>query len=458
MSYKNYIYNTNTMNDNTEIKAGFAHTLEGSFKLSVIDAKTNEIIREQSEFQRNLILNDGMNLVATYQYTDLITYCIAGTGTRVNKVQINGGSSTVSQTGTSVVLDPVSPGFTDPLSGYSQVLEVGDVIVFDVGSGGVNDVMVVGPILGNGCTVNKSAIIPSTTFTIWKTSQKFLQNEVKRAGNSFFNGRIVTGIGNQGTVMIGNVITHQRTWDLSPETSLINYTEVGIGYAWDQTFPTFSRLLLPSPFAVDAGQRLRISYKLKITLTPATPVLRPDATITGWTTTHDGVLSTRGSESIQSVYGNGPDAQGIYSYSTMRYIDYAGSTRGASTLEVCNVGQCVFFLSTTATPLAAFNSAIDRSGVASYAGWGDGGTKTTLSTYVPNSFTRTKTAVHGFSGMVRSDIRSIGFGYYDQYNNIGPAAPANQAFCFVFDEPQIKTGNQTLTVTYVWTWDRTYNA
>ena len=181
MSYKNYIYNTNTMNDNTEIKAGFAHTLEGSFKLSVIDAKTNEIIREQSEFQRNLILNDGMNLVATYQYTDLITYCIAGTGTRVNKVQINGGSSTVSQTGTSVVLDPVSPGFTDPLSGYSQVLEVGDVIVFDVGSGGVNDVMVVGPILGNGCTVNKSAIIPSTTFTIWKTSQKFLQNEVKRA-------------------------------------------------------------------------------------------------------------------------------------------------------------------------------------------------------------------------------------------------------------------------------------
>ena len=67
------------MNDNTEIKAGFAHTLEGSFKLSVIDAKTNEIIREQSEFQRNLILNDGMNLVATYQYTDLITYCIAGT-------------------------------------------------------------------------------------------------------------------------------------------------------------------------------------------------------------------------------------------------------------------------------------------------------------------------------------------------------------------------------------------
>jgi len=447
------------MNDNTEIKAGFAHTLEGSFKLSVIDAKTNEIIREQSEFQRNLILNDGMNLVATYQYTDLITYCIAGTGTRVNKVQINGGSSTVSQTGTSVVLDPVSPGFTDPLSGYSQVLEVGDVIVFDVGSGGVNDVMVVGPILGNGCTVNKSAIIPSTTFTIWKTSQKFLQNEVKRAGNSFFNGRIVTGIGNQGTVMIGNVITHQRTWDLSPETSLINYTEVGIGYAWDQTFPTFSRLLLPSPFAVDAGQRLRISYKLKITLTPATPVLRPDATITGWTTTHDGVLSTRGSESIQSVYGNGPDAQGMYSYANMSYIAYDSGQYGLSVLDPSNGAS--FFLSTTATPLAAFNSAVDRSGVASYAGWGDGGTKTTLSTYVPNSFTRTKTAVHGFSGMVRSDIRSMGFGYYD-VPSVGsivyPAMATNQAYCFVFDEPQTKSSNQKLTVTYRWTWDRTYIA
>ena len=444
------------MNNNTEIKAGFNHTLEGSFKLSVIDAKTNEIIREQPDFQKNLILNCGMDRIATTEYSDLMWYCFAGTGTRVNNV--SGGDATVSQTGTSITLTPglYFLGFTDLLSGYSQALEVGDVIVFDAGSGGVTNVMVTDSIATTTCNVNKTANIPSTTFTIWKTSQISLQNEVKRGGGNLDGSIFISGIGNCGTVVVNNTVIHQRTWDLSPETSLINYTEVAISDSQFVGYNTFCRLLLSSPFAVDAGQRLRISYKLKITLTPATPVLRPDATITGWTTTHDGVLSTRGSESIQSVYGNGPDAQGMYSYANMSYIAYDSGQYGLSVLDPSNGAS--FFLSTTATPLAAFNSAVDRSGVASYAGWGDGGTKTTLSTYVPNSFTRTKTAVHGFSGMVRSDIRSIGFGYYDQYNNIGPAAPANQAFCFVFDEPQIKTGNQTLTVTYVWTWDRTYNA
>ena len=105
------------MNNNTEIKAGFNHTLEGSFKLSVIDAKTNEIIREQPDFQKNLILNCGMDRIATTEYSDLMWYCFAGTGTRVNNV--SGGDATVSQTGTSITLTPglYFLGFTDLLSG-----------------------------------------------------------------------------------------------------------------------------------------------------------------------------------------------------------------------------------------------------------------------------------------------------------------------------------------------------
>ena len=424
--------------------------MEGSFKVAVVDANTNKVIWEQPEFQKNLILNNGMNQLPYTSYANLMYYGIAGTGTRVNK--IDGHTTTVSQVGTTVTLSPDSSflGFTGSLYGYSSTLEIGDVIVFATGSNGINDVMAVGSITGNTCTVNKIATISSTPYNIWKTSQATLQSEVKRAGNGTpSNTSFFTGVGSCGSTLVGNILTMQRTWDFAPEVSNTNYNEVGVG--WHQSTPTsiFSRLLLPSPLMVDVNQRLRLSYQLQISINPTSSISRPDAIINGWTVNSPSGSTTMGSESIQRVNG------------LISSIDTNGNSTGYTPLEPSSTGDsCKFFISNNFQSLAGFNSAIDRTAVVSYAGYnGDGGTTTYQNAYVNNSFTVNKTAIHGLYLMNRNDIRSIGFGAYF-YNGgyIEAASSQGQAFCFVFNTPQSKSNTQTLTMAYTWTWDRSYVA
>ena len=44
--------------NNIQYNLGTMHqTLEGAFKVSVVDATTNEIVWEQSDYTKNLILN-----------------------------------------------------------------------------------------------------------------------------------------------------------------------------------------------------------------------------------------------------------------------------------------------------------------------------------------------------------------------------------------------------------------
>ncbi len=422
--------------------------LEGFFKVAVVDANTNEVIWEQPEFQKNLILNTGMNQLPYTSYANLMYYGIAGTGNRVNKV--SGHTTTVSQTGNTLTLSPDSSflGFTGSLYGYVASLEIGDVIVFDTGSNGVNDVMAVGSIVGTTCTVNKIATIPSTPYNIWKTSQTSLQNEVRRAGNgSPTNTSFFTGVGSCGSSIIGNIVTLQRTWDFAPEVSLNNYNEVGVG--WTSTATSiFSRLLFPSPLTVDIGQRLRLAYQFQISIYPTASIARPDASITGWTVNSPSGSTTMGSESIQTVSG------------LISSIDTNGNSTGYTALEPSSTGDsCRFFISNNSQSLANFNSAKDRTSVVSYAGINDGGTATYQNAYVNNSFTVNKTAVHGLYLMNRNDIRSMGFGSYGYSGGYFEAASVTgQAFCFVFNSPQTKANTQTLTLAYTWTWDRSYVA
>ena len=53
----------------------------------------------------------------------------------------------------------------------------------------------------------------------------------------------------------------------------------------------------------------------------------------------------------------------------------------------------------------------------------------------------------------------FGKGYYTGGSlTDNPAHPNNQAFCFVFNNPQETFNTQTLTISYTWKWDRSYVA
>ncbi len=444
--------NLKYMNEKYNI-GSIGQKLEGAFKIAIIDSTTNTVIWEQPEFQKNLILNNGMNQVPYTTYASLTTHGIAGTGSRVNKV--SGGTATVSQTGTTLTLSPDSSflGFTGSLYGYSASLESGDVVVFDVGSGGVNNIMVSSSIIGATCNTYKSAEIPPTTFTIWKTSQQRLHSEYKRAGQNVANSQIVTGVDYCNSLYIPQSasLIMQRTWDFAPESSLITYNEVGTGWSYNTPTAIFSRLLLPSPLIVDINQKIRLTYQIKVSVGPTTASARPDAYVAGWTVNSPSGSTTMGSESLQTIG------------TSLSYVDNNGSSQGTPTLEPSGIGanNCAFFLSNASTSLSNFNTSSDRGGtVATIAGLSDGGTYTYQNAYVNNSFTVNKTAVHGLYLMNRNDIRSMGFGsyYYNGYSYVQPWNAGNNAYCFVFNIPQTKANTQTLTVAYTWTWDRSYVA
>ncbi len=447
------------MNNKKYNVGSIKQTLGGAFKVSVVDAN-GEVVWEQPEYQKNLILNTGLNQVAYTAYADIMKYGIVGTGTRVNSVY--GNTSTVSQTGTKVTLIPDDSfvSFTQSLAGYpGGTMAVGDTIVFDTPENGVSAVQVVGGIDATECTVNKNVNISTTNFTIWKTSQTGLQAEVKRAGSGIINTNLVSGSGLCGSTWNDNVMSMTRTWDFTPEVSPVDYKEVGVGWTSDVGNPgnTFSRLLLPVPVHVDPDQRIRLSYQLQVSVYPTESISRPDASITGWS-------NTEGSESIQRVVAGTKDSQGRWESTLLSYVIYNGTSYGTATLEPCSIGlDCLFWISTDATPLQSFNTAVDRRTslkpafppITEYLGE----VITYKNAYVLNSYTINKSSTYGQAN--RSQIRSMGFGkgYYTGGSlTENPAHPNNQAFCFVFNNPQETFNTQTLTISYTWKWDRSYVA
>ena len=452
--------------NNIQYNLGTMHqTLEGAFKVSVVDATTNEIVWEQSDYTKNLILNSGLNNVPYQAYANLMLNGIAGTGTRVNSAY--GNTAVVSQAGTTVTLvpDPSFISFTQSLAGYpGGTMEAGDTIVFDAPANGVSAVQVVGSITGTTCQVSKTVSISSTTFTVWKTSQVGLQAEFKRAGQNVSNTSLLTGAANCGSTWAGNVLSMKRTWDFAPEASPVDYEEVGVGWDWTVGNPghTFSRLLLPATVHVDTNQRIRLAYQLQVTINPTSSVSRPDASITGWTYVSPTGSTTQGSESIQDVFTGTQDGEGRWQdqYALLSYVDYSGVSAGQTTLEPSSAGQtCMFWLSTVSTPLQSFDTSVDRQAGATYSGLDGLGTVATYqNAYVLNSYTINKSATHGQA--VRTGICSMGFGFgfYSNGWYYIPTAVGEQAFCFVFDYPQQTTNTQTLTLSYTWTWDRSYVA
>jgi hypothetical protein len=93
-----------------------------------------------------------------------------------------------------------------------------------------------------------------------------LQTQVK-SSNTYVNG--FNGVTDN---LITGSRTFKRTYEFTPESGLVNYTEVGVSNAASGNL--FSRVLLPAPVAVNTLENLRITYELTVTvpqiITPST--------------------------------------------------------------------------------------------------------------------------------------------------------------------------------------------
>jgi len=425
---------SNSQNKNAGIGCG----LEGRYRVQVVNDKTNEVEKDYG-WHKNLILNIGMNRIGVQQVAlcDLSLYGIAGTGSRPNS--ITSSTSQASQSGTSIYLSNISglPDFTSSYSSsvgtgsYTASVDVGDVIKFT----DTTESMVTAITDGYHVEVTPSyTSVSEQTFTIWKTSQVALQKEVKRSND------YLTGAGNCGTTLVGNVQTHRRTYDFTAETSAsaVNYSEVGVSWAatnYPTTNSVFSRVVLPETVSVAVDYKLRLTYDLQITWTPESASYFT-MSVSGWP------VDAMATQSIQTFLASTVDTTGAANAGTA-VLDPSYDFRVSETYY-----QASMFASCNSAVLTAFNTATDRSSGSGYVNGAVEGN------YVGNSFIRYKAGTLDLNSANSKTLHSIGFGQRSSANGWFPYDVARQAFCVRFNDNQAKTNLQTLTLCWKWVWSR----
>lgn len=403
---------------------GCGQVAQGFYRVAVVDAATDKVIWEMPEFKKNLILNQGMDLVATTVWANVMKIAVAGTGTRPNSIASQ--TDTASQSGTTVTKVGAVTDFTTDAA-------VGDIIKFST----LEEAIVTSVTDANHVQVTPSQTVGSTSFTIWKTAQVGLQTETKRAGNgSPVGSAYLTGTGNCGTTFSGNIVSHRRTFDFATEVGLVNYTEIGVATSTTVVNTNvFSRVLLDSAVPVDNGQKLRVIYQLNITFNPGTPSSK-SATISGWPVSP--AAGTAGTEQVQA-----------WILATISSSDGGTSTDsgGLTALDPTGSGSVAVWCSPSSAALGTVGTSPDRSTNAGES------PVVTLASYTSGSYQRDKTGVLAVATIPRNDIRSMGFGTTGP-NVFFSYQAAHIAFTFLFNEAQTKTNTQTLSLTFRFSWSR----
>lgn len=431
------------MENKTITPASFHQTVKGWFTAQAI-SPDGEVVAERRG--KNLILNDGMDMIGVTYYTALMAYASAGTGSRPNS--ISGGDSTITQSASIITLWPGATGlqnFSSSITSstpfevyYSASMSSGDVIVY--GNGSQSMVVAIDTVNGMSASLSQSYDIPSgsnQTFTIWKTSQRALQKQTSRTSTylSGFNGS-TDETGSNGAP---NIRTHYRTYDFTAETSTKNYTEVGVGWVASGTGSVFSRHVLPEMLAISSSYRLRLRYDLQVVYEP--DIITPlTASVTGWPVAP--ATNTHASQSIQAFLASFIQSDG----SQQTYLDCLSP--GAYTDHTSTYFLFENFISTDSQSLRALGTSAARGGAQlATSHW--------RTTYVTNSYVAEKNAQWDLNDGNSQGIACIGFGNY--YTGIGgntPYATNKNAFLMLFEQTQSKLNTQVLTVVWRWTWDR----
>ena len=390
---------------NTDIQ--FNQTAEGFYGLAVIGVD-GEIKRKCNFMAHNLILNSGMDAVADRSWANCMEFAAAGIGTTPT-YQVS-GAVRLHQVGDQVTFDA------------AQTLSAGDTLVYY----GTNIVKITN--VGSPTQVTVHPPMTSSgwpTFDKWYTSQTGLVSQSKRAGLGIYNTYYVAGTEWAFTQDVEYQKQMRRTWDFSPETVLTHYTELGV--AWSPSSNLFSRILLDTPEDIDVGERLRVIYQLNVVFGP-TSETAGTPTITGWS-------STAGSGKVQRLLTD--------------WINNSGTTvSGTGALEAHTSGnECKAWLSTSDTALQAWGYALSRAIPMSDQA------STVKDVFTAGTWAVNKTARFGLTDVVSNNIRSTGVGFNDSVLNESFDG-TNQAYAFLFNNPQTKANTQRLNLTYRFSWDR----
>jgi hypothetical protein len=272
------------MNSSLALPIRLAHAFESELKVKgrmqahVVSA-TGKVIKTLP-WQDNLILDQGMDYYGSNTWANLMNFCVAGTGTTPTRDILDG---TAAQSGTTVTL-----------SGSSYVLTSGDIGKWFGWADG-SQAKITAIISDTQATVAQSQTVSAATATLYRCNQTGLANEVTRTNTyptfTYTDGRGASA--SWGTAGPPSIITLRRTYDFSAEVGSVNYTEIGISPVNNGSSPhqnpnnLFARILLAGTVTVTAGQQLRITYELAITVSNTDRPLQTLTSSAGWPYTYN---------------------------------------------------------------------------------------------------------------------------------------------------------------------------
>lgn len=200
-------------------------------------------------WQDNLILDQGLDYVASTLYNQLFAACAVGTGTQLT---IRDPQTTATVAGTAL---------TAATASFSSA-DVAANVVFDTGQ----VAKITAYVSPTQVTLHTSLTIATGThFVVQYVNQAVLGSEVKRTTN------YLTTPGACGAnVALGSIVLY-RTFVFTPESVGITYTELGFSPQSVGGANLFSRVLLTNPITLAGpsdelpnGQQLQVTYQLTI--------------------------------------------------------------------------------------------------------------------------------------------------------------------------------------------------
>lgn len=354
---------------------------------------------------KNLILDNGLDLLGNSKSANMTRYCAVGTGTA--PTNRDSSTTTASQSGTTVTAS----------AGFFEAADVGRLLKFDSGEEHYITTF-------NSSTeviVATSATVASSEFTIWYVDDTVLDTESTRTGTCR------TDSGDNESTLSAGIVNHKRTHLFPAVGSGVTYQEIGWSSNSGGGASLFNRSLIPGGVVLVSGDELLVESNFELEGGPQTSTAQSDVGSGGFDTS--GTVQCEGT-GISTVTSSGATSS------------FGGIDGSDDTLEP-NPGSGDSIKCGTAT--TAFNtygtpSSSNSLGLLASSSYSNG-------SYSNGNFYRDKTGTFSTSSFNSSNINWISMGRSDGGNEIG--------FRLRLTSAQEKLGTETLVVVLRVSWART---
>lgn len=358
-------------------------------------------VARRSPWKHNLVLDQGLNNVATDFWAAQTGNCAIGTG--VPTLRRDSTPTTFTQAGTTLTAS----------AGFFVSTDVGKIFKWGTGSAGA-ELRITGFTSATVVTVGTSATQSTPTIgTIWYVDTTGLVTETKRTNNCSLNAG-----DNQSTFSV-DTWTHKRTFLFPVESGSVTYKEIG----WSNQSAAGANLFgidqISPGDSLSAGQQYKVIVSLTIKFSPTSPQAVADFGNNGFVTAGNAGFEGVDTSTIAPVTSNG----GI----TATYAD----------LEPCDKNSLSArgYLATatwTQSNLTGSTVALPGGSIAK--------TSRSSAAYTAGTFYR------DFSNVWDTTVVATVFGIIIGASSIG--------FSDKFTASQTKDGTHTLTVVFRLSWGR----